>query len=566
MQIAARQRLFDYAVSEALDILGVAVEQVRIPEYKTKLEIPVIGGIDVAISNVNITDLQVPRDLAKVAIESGYYHLKAANLTAQITFDWAWSKGPLSGSGNGALSLAGGSLDEIFLVRNQESGVPQLVAVSSAVGFGSLDLSIHSYSADWLYQALLYVFSGVIQREIEEAVNNAMHTDVPAALNGLLDSLPSKVSIQGLPFDAVFTYALYTLNYVIVKGYGEVAVPPEPAPSAAAAAGSSSAAGPSTAAVSSDPLESPAASAAAMAAAAAPESDAAAVQAAVGLVGQSTGHGSTNSSSTGVGAGSSSGSTASLAAAVTDGSGLAVARRLLQYSQGSCPFPAGPLPLTPAEIGGDSSMFSAYLHEAIPNCIFWGLFKSGMLRTTVQDGNIPQLRLITDLFGGLIPELPKHYSKKGMLLQIDMLDAPTVAFNSGRDGGVVLSARYDTNVSVLNATGDGADLLVARLTANVSIAADFGWEQTVVHSTSVSYASLWEMFPVNVKGWNQIIDWVVKQAGPKQSLGQLWDTYVKTPATPYVALDKVSTKALEQWFVVSSDVKVLQLPPIPATL
>jgi hypothetical protein len=145
-------------------------------------------------------------------------------------------------------------------------------------------------------------------------------------------------------------------------------------------------------------------------------------------VGQSTGPGSTNSSSTGVGAtsSSSSGSTASLAAAVADNSGLAVARRLLQYSQGSCPFPAGPLPLTPAEIGGDSSMFSAYLHEAIPNCIFWGLFKSGALRTTVQDGNIPQLRLITDLFGGLIPELPKHYSKKGMLLQIDMLDAPTV--------------------------------------------------------------------------------------------------------------------------------------------
>jgi hypothetical protein len=29
---------------------------------------------------------QVPRDLAKVAIESGYYHLKAANLTAQVRF------------------------------------------------------------------------------------------------------------------------------------------------------------------------------------------------------------------------------------------------------------------------------------------------------------------------------------------------------------------------------------------------------------------------------------------------------------------------------------------------
>lgn len=61
-------------------------------------------------------------------------------------------------------------------VRNQESGSPQLVAVSSAVGFGNLDLSIHSYSADWLYQALLYVFSGVIRSQIEGAVDNAMHT------------------------------------------------------------------------------------------------------------------------------------------------------------------------------------------------------------------------------------------------------------------------------------------------------------------------------------------------------------------------------------------------------
>jgi hypothetical protein len=229
---------------------------------------------------------------------------------------------------------------------------------------------------------------------------------------------------------------------------------------------------------------------------------------------------------------------------------------------GACPFPASPLPLTPADIGGDGGMFSLYLHEAIPNCIFWGLFNAGALHQTVQDGNIPQLRLITDLFGGLIPELPKHYSKKGMLMDIEMTEPPVVGFNAGADGGVVISARYDTNVSVLNATGDGATVLVAQLSANVSIAADFGWDATVIHSTAVNYAVQYEMFPVNVKGWNQIIDWVVKQAGPRQSLGQLWDTYVKTPATPYVGLDKVVTRAVDQWFVVSSDVKVTQLPPL----
>lgn len=237
-------------------------------------------------------------------------------------------------------------------------------------------------------------------------------------------------------------------------------------------------------------------------------------------------------------------------------------RVLQQLQQSACPFPASDLPLSPAEIGGDANMFSLYIHEAIPNCILWGLFNTGALHQTVQDGNIPQLRLITDLFGGLIPELPKHYPKKGMLMDIRMVEAPTVKFNAGSEGSVVISARYDTNVSVLNATGDGNNILVAQLTANASIAADFGWGATVIHGTTVNYAVKEQMFPVNVNGWNQIIDWVVKQAGPKQSLGQLWDRYVKTPATPYIGLDNVATHAVTDWFIVSSDVKVTQLPPV----
>lgn len=197
----------------------------------------------------------------------------------------------------------------------------------------------------------------------------------------------------------------------LVQGYGEVAIPPEPAPSVSSSSSSASA-GSADAEAGTLAMATP--STAGMAAA--PESDAAAIQAAVALAGPASTNGSTSSSN-----GRSSGT--HLAGEVP---GLAAARRLLQYSQGSCPFPAGPLPLTPAEIGSDGSMFSAYFHEAIANCIFWGLFKSGALRTTVKDGNIPQLRLITDLFGGLIPELPKHFSKKGMLLQIDMIEAPMV--------------------------------------------------------------------------------------------------------------------------------------------
>ncbi len=119
-----------------------------------------------------------------MTIESGYYHLQAANVTASVTFNWAWSKGPLSGSGYGDISLRGGSLDEIFLVRNQESGVPQIVTVSSNVGFEALDLNIHSFSVDWLYQGLLFVFSGNIKHQIEDAVDGALHTVSGAAVCG----------------------------------------------------------------------------------------------------------------------------------------------------------------------------------------------------------------------------------------------------------------------------------------------------------------------------------------------------------------------------------------------
>jgi hypothetical protein len=110
-------------------------------------------------------------------------------------------------------------------VRNQEAGAPQVVPVSSGVAFDDLLLTVHAASADWLYQvgrgwgrgggeverlpqstvgrprapasplpawakptrlaptnpppppqALLYVFSGAVRRQIEAAMDDALRT------------------------------------------------------------------------------------------------------------------------------------------------------------------------------------------------------------------------------------------------------------------------------------------------------------------------------------------------------------------------------------------------------
>ena len=84
VQVAARQKLFDFAVQEGLEILNLVIQKVQIPDYNTTLDFPVIGGVDVSITGINISQLVVPPELTKVAIESGYYHLQASNLTTQV--------------------------------------------------------------------------------------------------------------------------------------------------------------------------------------------------------------------------------------------------------------------------------------------------------------------------------------------------------------------------------------------------------------------------------------------------------------------------------------------------
>jgi LBP / BPI / CETP family, C-terminal domain len=239
---------------------------------------------------------------------------------------------------------------------------------------------------------------------------------------------------------------------------------------------------------------------------------------------------------------------------------------------GSCPIPAGPLPLSPAQIGSEAGMFSGYVHASIPDCILWGLHNAGALKTIVQDGAIPGLRLITDLFGGLIPELPKVYPKRSVMLDVVLTAPPSVTLRgpaaaaAAGGGGLLLTSVYETNVSVVGAAPDGGNVLVARLTANVSIAADLGWETSSISSVNVSYAALWQALPVSLTGWNQAIEWVVRQAGPRQSLSALWDTYV-TPAVPsFIGLAAVTTSTLDDWFVLSGDVVVRTIPSSQATL
>lgn len=111
----------------------------------------------------------------------------------QVSFDWGWDKGILSGSGYGDLRLTDGAIDMIFTVKTETKGIPHVQTATASFSFDSLDLDVHSYSFDWLYQALLFLFSGTIKDNIEGHVHDALLNDVPVAINDVLDTLPAQV-------------------------------------------------------------------------------------------------------------------------------------------------------------------------------------------------------------------------------------------------------------------------------------------------------------------------------------------------------------------------------------
>lgn len=138
--------------------------------------------------------------------------------------------------------------------------MPEIVTVSSSLRFDTVQLTVHSSSADWLYRALLYVFGRSTRAAIEGALARALGEDLPAAANAALATLPTAADVGGrggeggdrprVPLEAVFTFAVYTLNYVLVSGYTQVA-------SADAAAAAFSFLSPLAAAAAGPPLPPP---------------------------------------------------------------------------------------------------------------------------------------------------------------------------------------------------------------------------------------------------------------------------------------------------------------------
>ncbi|PNH02817.1 hypothetical protein TSOC_011164, partial [Tetrabaena socialis] len=433
-----------------------------------------------------------------------------------LTFKWHWSKGALSGSGDGELLLEGGTIDWVFeLHKDEELQKPQLEVVTANSNFDTVDLKIHSYSADWLYQAVLTLFNEAVKRQVQNGVASALDNEVPARINTVLASLPTRIDVTGLPFSASFEYSIYTASFVLVKGFGEVEVPE--------------------------------------------------AAAATGLAGQAV-------------AGALAGTLQQLRGSGAQ-TQQRPQRRLLVAAEGSaasaikgapgaqvgevgqmtaCPFETSPLPLSGDDIAGDPRMVSIYVHEATANCLLWGLYRSGKLTFSLRDGSIPGLSITTDVLALLVPQLPTLYPHQRMAINVEALDSPRLAFTA--ENGTTISAYYRMSLVVANDTLGNPE--VVRLAANLSVSGVFDWDAFTIGDVWAHHVVEASELSVPAEQWDNTVTWLLQNYGGLASLRQVIELVVKTPIVSMAQLVNAQATTWDRWYGMSADVDVtLPAPP-----
>ena len=168
----------------------------------------------------------------------------------------------------------------------------------------------------------------------------------------------------------------------------------------------------------------------------------------------------------------------------------------------TCPYRTRALRISDDEILDDRDMATAFVSDAVLQCLLWAMHRKSLLRTDIRDGDIPgvrvpplpslleflsvrsavctakspldachkhlkqspttkrsrprlctrvrllvQLRLITDLLPVLLPGIQRDYPHTRVALDVQATAMPRVAFIDGI--GMLLDASYDTDVYVL---------------------------------------------------------------------------------------------------------------------
>ncbi len=184
----ATTSLFDYASEVGLELVHDKFASLRLPNTHTSWDIPVIGTVNLELSNIMLQSLDIASSSTGVApnTEGGMTFI-VNGLKTYVTCHFHYYKDSfpkVSGSGDADVRFGDGAVEYKLIPKTDADGRPMIISQEPAqVGFGVINVHTSHSSAAWLYNLFLSAFEGQFRGAITDEVSRSVITDISAVVD-----------------------------------------------------------------------------------------------------------------------------------------------------------------------------------------------------------------------------------------------------------------------------------------------------------------------------------------------------------------------------------------------
>ena len=172
----ATTSLFEYASEVALQLVHDQFASLSLPDTHTSWDIPVIGTVNLDLSNIVLQSLDIASSTTGVSPNTeGGVTFFVNGLQTYVTCHFHYYKNSfpkVSGHGDADVRFADGAVQYKLIPKADADGHPMIISQESAqVAFGAIDVHTSHSAAAWLYNLFLSVFEGQFRGAITAEVS-----------------------------------------------------------------------------------------------------------------------------------------------------------------------------------------------------------------------------------------------------------------------------------------------------------------------------------------------------------------------------------------------------------
>ncbi|KAF4395911.1 hypothetical protein G4B88_028081 [Cannabis sativa] len=161
------------------------------------VQVPLIGKVHVALSNITIYSVDVPSSYVETG-EMGIAIIASA-ATAKLSMNWKYSYSnwffDISDDGRASIQVEGMDVGATVALEDQE-GTLKLSILESGCYVNDISIKVDG-GASWLYQGLVDAFQGNIESLVEDAMSKKIEEGI-TKLDSLLQSLPKQIQVYDI--------------------------------------------------------------------------------------------------------------------------------------------------------------------------------------------------------------------------------------------------------------------------------------------------------------------------------------------------------------------------------